>query len=141
MDNSSIMRRPPVDKEDRTRVRAPIDAFFTASSQADGVDIRRLSAGDELLVHTCYSTYRLQVEDPRAARVQASSDGKVLTEPVPCGVLGATLSGRGSMLRMGWALVGYKIVLRLPDGELMTSKVRALTLNGYPIVTADDAVH
>ena len=127
--------------DDRTRVRAPIDSFFAASSAADGVDLRQLEAGDELLVHTCYSTYRLQVDDPRAGCVQASSDGKVLTESVPCRFLGATLSGRGSMLRLGWALVGYKIVIRLPDGELLTSKVRGLTLNGHPLLTVADAVH
>jgi len=138
MDDSTLTW--PARSRAKERVGTPLDRYFVAAAAADGLDVRELSAGDELLVHTCYSTYRLLVEEASSGQVRATSDGKILTESVPCRFLGASLSGRGSMLRLGWALIGYKVVMRLPDGELLTSKVCGLTLNGRPIVTTAPGV-
>ena len=49
-------------------------------------------------------------------------------------LIGATLTGRGSMVKVGWILLGFKVVLSIPGGELMTSKVQGISVNGKPLI-------
>ena len=114
-------------------VRQPLRRFTDLASAADGLDTRALSAGDTVVVETCHSRYTLELDDPRTGRARGHGSGSHLVDEVPVRVLGATLTGRGTVVKSGWVLIGYKLVLAVPDGELMTSLVRKVWVNGSPI--------
>jgi hypothetical protein len=99
----------------------------------DALDVRRLHPGDTLLLQTSHSEYRLRLVDPGRGKAWATGSGKFLNDESPVRLLGATLSGRGSMVRLGVVMPGFKVVLQLSEGELMTSKVRRIFVNGVPM--------
>lgn len=102
----------------------------------DGLDTRALRRGDTLTLQTRNSVYTLRLDDPSRGWGVATGNGKFLTDPVRSRLVGATLSGRGSMVKLGWVLVGFKLVLAVPGGELLTSQVREIWVNGAPVVAA-----
>ena len=99
----------------------------------DGLDTRMLRAGDELVVHTAHSVYTLAFVDPELGEVEARGNGNFINEHVAARLLGTTLSGTGTALRRAFVMPGFKLVLRLPEGELMTSEVRRIFLNGASV--------
>jgi hypothetical protein len=115
-------------------------SWLEAVDHLDGLDVRCLRAGDTLVLQTCHSHYTLHMVDPSEGRARARGSGKFLEDESPVRLLGATLTGRGSMVRVGVVMAGFKVVLQLSDGELMTSKVRRIYLNGLPL-DASEQVH
>ena len=99
----------------------------------DGLDTRVLRAGDELVVQTAHSVYTLAFVDPELGEVEASGSGNFINEHVAARLLGTTLSGTGTALRRAFVMPGFKLALRLPEGELMTSRVRRIFLNGASV--------
>ena len=69
----------------------------------------------------------------RSAATEASGSGNFINEHVAARLLGTTLSGTGTALRRAFVMPGFKLVLRLPEGELMTSRVRRIFLNGASV--------
>lgn len=111
-------------------LQQPVERFVDAAEAADGIDVRALRAGDVVTVYTCHSAYRLRVRAPERGEVRARGSGAFLTREGPARVLGASLSGRGTLVKSGWVLVGYKLLLGTEEGELITSRVCRLSLNG-----------
>lgn len=101
--------------------------------QLDGLDVRTLRSGDTVVLETSHSHYTLRLTDPGRGQANARGSGKFLNDESPVRLLGATLSGRGSMVRIGVVMPGFKVVIQLQKGELMTSKVRRIFLNGLPL--------
>ena len=54
--------------------------------------------------------------------------------------MGARVSGLGPV-EVGWVLLGYKVVLSIPGGELLTSKVQAISINGKPLAPLAPGTH
>ena len=102
----------------------------------DGVDTRDLRPGDLLSIHTLNSVYQLRLDEPARGRGFAVGDGEFINEESRASLIGATLTGRGSMVKVGWILLGFKVVLSIPGGELMTSKVQGIEINGKPVIVA-----
>ena len=117
-----------------SRQRRPIDMLIEQAGVADGIDTRKLRAGDEILIRTCNTFYRLELADPTRGSGTATSDGKFITSASDASLLGATLSGTGTMVKMGWVLLGYPMVLFVPGQELVTSPVQGVSVNGVPLV-------
>ncbi len=107
----------------------------------DGVDTRVLRPGDRVAIHTLNSVYRLRLDEPDRGRGVASGDGEFINEEARASIIGATLTGRGSMVKVGWVLLGFKVVLSIPGGELLTSKVRGIEINGKPLIPAASGTH
>ncbi len=103
----------------------------------DGVDTRSLRPGDLLSIHTLNSVYELRLDEPARGKGFAVGDGEFLNEESRASLIGATLTGRGSMVKVGWILLGFKVVLSIPGGELMTSKVQGIEINGKPVILAE----
>lgn len=117
-------------------MRRPIDELVDAADDADGIDVRALRSGDTVLVHTCHSRYRLALCDPERGHVLATGDGAYLQQESSASVIGSSLSGRGTLVKSGWILVGYKLVLKIDGGELLTSRVRQVLINGRCLTPA-----
>lgn len=129
----------------RSRMMGPMDTSLEISLPGaerslldevellDALDVRRLHPGDTVLLETSHSEYRLELVDPGRGKARATGSGRFLNEESPVRLLGATLSGRGSMVRVGVVMPGFKVVLQLAEGELMTSKVRRIFVNGVPM--------
>ncbi len=113
-----------------------IGELIARAEEADGMDTRTLRAGDTLDIQTCYSRYTVRLADPSRGVGMATSDGRFITSESDVRLLGATLSGRGTLVKLGWVLFGYKVVLSVPGGDLVTSRVQGLTVNGMPLIPA-----
>jgi hypothetical protein len=111
-----------------------INSLIEQADIADGIDTRRLQAGDTLVIRTCNTFYTLRLADPARGSGVAVSDGRFITSESDASFLGATLSGSGSMVKVGWVLLGFKMVLFAPCGELLTSPVRGVAVNGTPLM-------
>ena len=120
---------------------APGGEDFDLLPIADGVDTRCLRPGDLLSIRTLNSVYTLRFDEPARGRVMASGDGEFINEAAPAALIGSTLSGRGSMVKIGWVLLGFKIVLAIPEGELMTSRVRGIAINGLAVAPVAPGTH
>jgi hypothetical protein len=107
----------------------------------NGVDTRQLRPGDLISIRTLNSVYNLTLEEPARGRGVASGDGDFINEAASASLIGATLSGRGSMVKVGWVLMGFKLVLSVPGGELLTSRVQAIAINGTPILAGAPGTH
>lgn len=103
----------------------------------DGIDTRALRQGDTLTVQTCNSVYTLRLDDPSWGHGVATGSGEFLNDPARARLVGATLSGSGSMVKLGWVLIGFKLVLAIPGGELLTSHVREIWVNDKPVLVAE----
>jgi hypothetical protein len=120
---------------------AHLGQSFGNLSIDDGVDTRVLGVGDLLSIRTLNSVYNLRLDEPSRGRGTATGDGDFINEEANASLIGATLSGRGSMVKVGWVLVGFKVVLAVPGGELLTSKVQGIAINGKPLVAVAPGTH
>ena len=107
----------------------------------DGVDTRVLSPGALVSIRTLNSVYNLRLDEPARGRGVASGDGEFINEEASASLIGATLTGRGSMVKVGWVLRGFKVVLSIPGGELLTSKVQSIEVNGKPLFSVAAGTH
>ena len=103
---------------------------------SDGVDTRALRPGDTVAIRTRNSVYTMRLDEPARGRGVAIGSGDFINEESEASLVGATLTGRGSMVKVGWVLLGYKVVLSIPGGELMTSQVQGISINGMPLILA-----
>lgn len=112
-----------------------------ASGFEEGVDTRSLSPGDLVSIRTLNSVYDLRLEEPARGLGVARGDGEYINEEAVASLIGATLSGRGSMVKVGWVLLGFKVVLSIPGGELLTSRVQGIAINGKPLSPVAPGTH
>lgn len=127
-------------RHDTLYLQRSIGSFVADAGDADGIDVRLLRPGDSVEVRTAHSVYTVRLEDPDTGRGLGRGSGKYLEEERPVRLLGSSLSGRGTLVKCGWVLVGYKLVLATPRGELLTSRVCDVSINGRS-VTGDGRLH
>jgi hypothetical protein len=102
------------------------------ADEACGLNVRALKAGQTVVVQTHYTTYQVQLTSPASGQAIVVGDGSFLREPTAVTIVGATLSGRGSSVAQGRVLAGFRLVLASPEGEIITSRVRAISIDGMP---------
>ena len=124
-----------------TSLPLQVGQTFENLSIDDGVDTRSLSPGDMISIRTLNSVYNMRLEEPTRGRGVATGDGEFINEESVASLIGATLTGRGSMVKVGWVLLGFKVVLSIPGGELLTSKVRGIAINGKPLAPVAPGTH
>jgi len=111
---------------------AELGDLASLAENACGVDVRALEAGQTVLVRTHYTTYSARLTSPAQGKAVVVGDGSFLTEPTDVTIVGATLSGRGSSVAHGRVLTGFRLVLACDEGEIITSRVRAVSVDGMP---------
>lgn len=119
--------------EEPTGIHQRLRSALADAADADGIDTRGLRPGDSVVIRTCHSVYSMRIADPQQGEATARGSGSHLTSDTPVRVVGASLSGRGSLVKSGWVLRGYKLLMSVPDGELLTSSVREIWVNGAPL--------
>ncbi len=67
----------------------------------DGVDTRALSPGDLVSIRTLNSVYNLRLDEPARGRGVATGDSEFINKEARASLIGATLTGRGSMVKVG----------------------------------------
>ena len=82
------------------------DAPFSDMPMDEGVDTRALRPGDRLSIRTVNSVYELRLDDPGHGRGVAIGNGEFINDEARASLIGATLTGRGSMVKVGWVLLG-----------------------------------
>jgi len=122
--NISAVRRP--------RWTAELGDLARLAEDACGVDVHALAAGQTVLVRTHYTTYQVKLTNPVSGKAVVVGDGSFLTEPTNVTIVGATLSGRGSSVAHGRVLTGFRLVISCDEGEIITSRVRAISVDGMP---------
>lgn len=130
-----------MDAQSTTSFPVHLDRSFEDLPIDDGVDTRSLRRGDLLSIHTINSVYTLRLEEPSRGQGTACGNGEFINNESQASLIGATLTGRGSMVKVGWILLGFKVVFSIPGGELMTSKVRGIAINGKPLVSVVPGTH
>jgi len=127
--------------ESTTSLPIPVGKIFDDLPINDGVDTRCLRPGDLLCIRTVNSVYTMRLDEPVRGMGMATGDGEFINEGSTASLIGATLTGRGSMVKVGWILLGFKVVLSIPGGELMTSKVKGIAVNGKPLIPLAPGTH
>ena len=130
-----------MEADSTTRFPIRMDRSFEDLSIEDGVDTRSLRPGDLLSIQTLNSIYTLRLVEPSRGKGMACGDGEFINDESDASLIGATLTGRGSMVKVGWILLGFKVVFSIPGGELMTSKVRGIAINGKPLMSPVARTH
>jgi hypothetical protein len=102
------------------------------AEDACGVDVHSLTAGQTVLVRTHYTTYQVKLTNPASGKAVMVGDGSFLTKPTNVTIVGATLSGRGSSVAHGRVLAGFRLVVACDEGEIITSRVREISIDGMP---------
>ena len=126
----------PASRVTRIYEHRDIDEMIGQGDAAPGIDARKLQPGDTLVMRTRNTAYTLQLENPARCMGRGTSDGKHVTDESAMYVLGSTLPGRGTMVKLGWVLLGFRMVLLVPGRELLTTPVQSLSVNGQPLIAA-----
>lgn len=101
-----------------------------------GVHVQDLSVGDVVEIHTkSGNVYTLEVVDPTSHKVKAcDKSGNLSREPVETYANGSSLTGTGTMIRMGWIAVGYRFVL----GNVLMARTEKVVVNGVQVLPEAD---
>ena len=98
-----------------------IDTFATAAESAGGVRLRDRAPFDRLITRTRNSVYDVTVLDSSSSRVLVVG-GFFLPGPVEATLSGATLGG--SLLKVGWILLGFHLEFLHDRQRVVTTRVR-----------------
>jgi hypothetical protein len=105
------------------------------SGATEGVAIDSLGPGTTLVVHTCNSQYRFVVlSQPCVVLVEG---GAIFPEATVVRLEGATAGG--SILKIGWILVGFQIDMWFGSMRVRSSRVRSVSIENVPPLCACDA--
>ncbi len=122
----------------RKHIDARLLALIDRSESDPALFIKDLQVGDILGVQTHNTLYTMKVLDPANGRVSVTSNGKHITKETQGTVFGTTLTGTGTMVKMGWMAVGYRLILLVEGtGELMLSETKELQINGFTLLPAE----
>src|SRR5262245_37162661 len=98
------------------------DMLRLAEDNVDGVDIRALRPGTTVIVETHNSRYRFVILFEPS--VVVATGGGMFPDHAIVGVVGAT--DGGSMVKVGWILVGLRIEMCLGSVCILSSPVRSV---------------
>lgn len=105
-----------------------VDGFTSRVDDTTGVALDTLAPGTQLLVRTRNSTYRLLVlDDPSSVLV---TGGGLFRDGAVVRLEGST--GGGSLLKMGWIVVGLQLEMRIGAVRITTSRIRSVSIEHAP---------
>lgn len=116
--------------EGRKHIDPRLLALMDKAEKEDGLFVQDLKAGDVVVIRTRNHMYVLKVFDPEERKVEATSNGQYFPEPTITYANGSSLTGTGTMIKMGWIAIGYRFLL----GNVLLSETQSTTINGVQIL-------
>ena len=102
-----------------------------------GFFFEKLNKGDVVEIQTMNNVYTLKILDPKNLVVEMTSTNPRWSGPEKMRVVGTTLTGWGTMVKLGWHAPGYRLILdgTLESGlkDLTLSLTRIIKINGEVI--------
>jgi len=113
-----------------------LNKMVETAEKANWLNIKELKKGDDLEVHTRNTIYIFTIIDPETGAVLVENNSE--KHPIAIGttgsILGTTLSGTGTMLKMGCISTGLKMDIWVEGyGELILSTTQKILLNGNEV--------
>ncbi len=131
-----------MDKEHlgREHIEPRLLSLVDASEEVPWLFIKNLNVGDILEVQTRKTLYTIKVTNPKSGSATINSNGRHVTQEIDGSVLGTTLTGTGTMVKMGGIAIGFRLVLFVNGiGELILSSTQEVRINGFKILPAGHA--
>ena len=110
---------------------ATLDGFATQAADARGVDLRAVEPLTTITIHTRNSVYRIIVTHTTSVVVQG---GHFFPDPVSARVDGSGFGG--SLLKVGWIGIGFRMEIVAGDQRIVTSPVRDISIEPRGLATA-----
>lgn len=83
----------------------------------------------------------MKVTDPKNNKVLVTSNGQRVTEETEGTIGGSSLTGTGTMVKVGGIAVGLRLVLFVRGaGELLLSATQEVRVNGTKVLPLEQAV-
>lgn len=99
--------------------------------------VKNLRQGDILEIQTQNTLYTMKIINPENGDVLVTSDGKHITKETPAYIWGTTLTGTGTMIKMGSITVGFRLILSVEGlGVLRLSPTKEVRVNGVKVLPA-----
>lgn len=117
-------------EEGRKHIDPRLLALIDKAEKDDGLFIQDLKAGDIVTIRTLRHMYVLKVLDPEGRKVEAMSNGTYFQGPTITYARGSSLTGTGTMVKIGWIAVGYRFCL----GKFVLLPTQSVSLNGVQIL-------
>lgn len=113
-------------------------ALMDDSEEREGLDIRHLRKGDVVSLHTRNTIYTMEVVNPEQGQVLVNSNGERISQLMEGRVLGTTLTGTGTMVKIYTVILGLRLCLFVEGiGELILSSTQSVLVNGTQILPMD----
>lgn len=106
--------------------------------------MKDLKKGDVLKIQTRNTLYTMNVIDPENGGVVVNSNGRHITQETEATVDGSTLTGTGTMIKVGGIAVGLRLCLFVRGkGEFILSSTQEVYVNDFKMlpVKSIESVH
>lgn len=128
----------------RQHIDSCLLSLIDASEEMPWLFMKDLKKGDVLEIQTRNTLYTMKVTDPENGRVVVNSNGRHITQETEATVGGSTLTGTGTMMKVGGITVGLRLCLFTKGtGELILSSTQEVRVNGFKMLPVEhtDKVH
>jgi hypothetical protein len=113
-------------------------ALMDKAEEEESLDLNSLRKDDVIFVQTRNTIYTMKVLDPKKGRVLVNSDGEHVTQETNGTVLGTTLTGTGTMVKLNTIILGLRLCVFIEGrGELIFSPTQRVSINGCRIFPID----
>lgn len=122
----------------RNHVDPRLLSLIDKSEQEPWLFMKDLNKGDVLEVQTMDTLYTMKVTDPEKGRVLVNSNGRHITQETEATVSGSTITGTGTMMKIGGITVGLRLILFIKGvDELILSLTQEVRVNGFKILPVE----
>src|SRR3989344_8161613 len=83
--------------------------FMDEAEDRESIDLKNLSKDDVISIRTRNTVYTLKVLNPEKGRVMVNSNGQKVTEETNGSVIGTTLTGTGTMVKLQTIILGLRL--------------------------------
>lgn len=126
------------DRSGRDHIDPELLSMIDESDKSDWIFVKNLKKDDLLEIQTMNTLYTMKVTDPEKRRVLVHSTGRHITEEVNGTVVGTTLTGTGTMVKMGGITPFLELVLWVEGkGELILSPTQEVRVNGKRVLPTE----
>jgi len=122
----------------RNNLNPRLLALFEKSEDAVWLMVNYLEKEDLLEIQTRNTLYKFTITDPLKRMAMANSNGLIIVEETEVCIGGSTLTGTGSMLKLGAIAVGFSPIVFIGSREIVLSYVKEVRVNGVKALPREE---